>query len=468
MASTCLSSDIVNHEFAHAVLDGVRPLFNESCSIQTAAFHEFMGDITAILLTLRNNKLRGALAEATKGRMDEAESLVSIAEEFGEAVKGRPYLRTARNDHTMSGMEKETSAHNLSEVLTGAMFEVLEGVATGYQQQPDDESESDDDAAPDDEETFEGQDMTADQAPPEEEKKVTAKQAFWWASERMQRVAIQPLDLLPPVEVTFRDYALAVCRAQKLSDPIDPRGYYDLLIRVFRKREILSAVDEKQLRETQYLHERLELSVPHSVDSISRSRAAAYRFVDDNREDLLIPANRDFFISDLYDARKAARQGLWLPRQIVLEYVWREEVPLTGAQYGSFNGKITTMLCGGTLVFADNNILQSWMRKPGSLPWGGKRGRTGKIQKRWEDAMKEGKDRRDRLLANIAAQIEKGGIAPIVGMEKGLLGSRIPPMTAVSQGDFVQFELTPHLNLSEDSHESEAEDLGARRWEISC
>ena len=33
---TCLSSDIVNHEFGHAVLDGVRPLFNESSDPQTA------------------------------------------------------------------------------------------------------------------------------------------------------------------------------------------------------------------------------------------------------------------------------------------------------------------------------------------------------------------------------------------------------------------------------------------------
>ena len=32
----------------------------------------------------------------------------------------------------------------------------------------------------------------------------TAKQAFWMAIDRMQRMAIQPLDLLPPVDVTFR------------------------------------------------------------------------------------------------------------------------------------------------------------------------------------------------------------------------------------------------------------------------
>src|SRR5262245_12436676 len=47
---TCLSVDIVNHEFAHAVLDGIRPLYNASSTPQTGAFHEFVGDLTAILL----------------------------------------------------------------------------------------------------------------------------------------------------------------------------------------------------------------------------------------------------------------------------------------------------------------------------------------------------------------------------------------------------------------------------------
>ena len=155
-------------------------------------------------------------------------------------------------------------------------------------------------------------------------------QAFWYAADRMQRMAIQPLDLLPPVEVTFRDYALAVCRSQRLADPLDPNDYYGMLIEVFRAREILSEDDEKDLKEPRYLNERLALSVRHSIDGISRSRAAAYRFLDDNREDLLIPASRDFFVADLYDARKRGRQNLPLPRQIVLQYAWREEVPLDG------------------------------------------------------------------------------------------------------------------------------------------
>ena len=254
---TCLSVDIVHHEFGHAVLDGIRPLFNESSNPQTAGFHEFIGDLSAILLTLRNNTLRQRLAEKSGGKFEHATSVSSIAEEFGKAVNARPYLRTANNELTMSKVVGETSAHRLSEVLTGAMFDILTAIGDQYQRED------------------------------RERGARTPKQAFYDAADRMQRMAIQPLDLLPPVEVTFRDYALAVCRSQLLAEPIDPEGYYDILIETFRRREILLEEDEATLKEPRYLTERLSLSVPHSIGSISRSRAAAYRFLDDNREDLL-------------------------------------------------------------------------------------------------------------------------------------------------------------------------------------
>ena len=325
--------------------------------------------------------------------------------------------------------------HRLSQVLTGAMFDVLIAIGENYQREDGDR---------------------AAHAP---------VPAFWYAADRMQRMAIQPLDLLPPVDVTFRDYALAVCRSQRLADPIDPEDYYGMLIAVFRKRGILSEDDEKQLREPRYLNERLSLSVRHNIDGISRSRAAAYRFLDDNREDLLIPANRDFFVADLYDARKRGRQNLALPRQIVLEYAWREEVLLDGPRFGPFAGRPTTMLCGGTLVFNDDGTVLSWMMKPGSRPYGGRRERGGKPAELWADAVNEGTARRDALLDHIAAQVATGRIGGIVGSAKGLMGSMLPPMTAEDDGELVRFQLSPHLHLSEDK---DLEQTGERQWQISC
>jgi hypothetical protein len=449
---TCLSSDIVCHEFGHAVLDGIRPLFNETATVETAAFHEFIGDLTAILLTLRNDTLRGRFAEATSGRIEKADTLSSIAEEFGNAVSGRPYLRSAANNHKLSKMRKKADPHAVSEVLTGAMFDVLKRIADLYQEDP-----------------AEIQPGPAVVSGRGSGSKATPRQAFWRAADRMQRMAIQPLDLLPPVEVTFRDYAIAVCRAQRLAEPLDPRGYHGILVDVFRARQILTDADVRELKQSDYVAERFRLSVRHDINSISRSRAAAYRFLNDNREDFLIPANQDFFVSDLYDANKRARQNVPLPRQIVLEYVWREEVPLCGPQFGNFDARLTTMLCGGSLVFNDDGNLLSWAMKPGSLPYGGKRKRGGITSENWNRAVEEGMSRRDVLMSNLVAHIVAGRIGSIIGSEKGLLASRVPPMIAEDEGDFVQFHLSPHLNLSGGAHNRDDDDenhLGERRWEI--
>lgn len=455
---TCLSADIVNHEFGHAVLDGVRPFYNESSSVQTAAFHEFMGDLTAILLTLRNNAFRQHLAETTEGDIGEAKALSSIAEQFGHEVSGRPYLRTALNKDKLSEMANETSPHRVSQVLTGAMFDVLMRVAQQYQGNGEEPAE-DDDQSPNPPSAALGASAKAARI-------ASPKQAFWRAADRLHRMAIQPLDLLPPVEVTFRDYARAVCRAEQLSNPLDPHGYYDLLIDVFRQRGILSAEDEQELKQPQYLYDQLRLSVPHAIDDIARSRATAYRFLDDNREDLLIPANRDFFVADLYDANKLIRQGARMPRQIILEYVWREDVFLDGTKFGQYHGQTTTMLCGGTLVFDDNGIVLSKALKPGSSAYGGKRQRGGLVARAWQRAIAEGQSRRQALLETLATQIQAGRVGGVVGSANGLLGTHLPPIVAEGQDGAIQFRLSPHLHLSEAHHLDE--ETGARSWEISC
>ena len=400
---TCLSSDIINHEFGHAVLDGIRPYFFESTLVETGAFHEFLGDLSAILIILRNNEFRGRLADSTGGALAEAEHLSRIAEEFGESVSDNPYLRTALNDDTMSTV-KGKGPHRVSQVLTGAMFEILLGLSDHYIER--------------------GQ---------------SAKTAFWNAIQRMQRTAIQPLDLLPPVDVTFKDYARAVLRADELSNPTDPHGYRELMLRAFERREILDAADIEELREPRYLYNRPTLSIYHDVDDIARSRAAAYRFLADNRDALLIPARQDVVVADLYDAHKFSRQGGRLPRQIVLVYLWRESVELEGARFGEYEGQSTTMLCGGTLVFDEHGNLMSWARKSGS---------EGGTSKRWLAEIADGEKRKTAFLEDLAGRVKAGQIGAALGSSRGMLGTRIPPLTVRREGDALRFELSPHLNIA--------------------
>jgi len=433
---TCLSTDIVHHEFGHALLDGIRPYLMESVQVETAAFHEFFGDLTAIILILRNNTFRQRLAEAVQGDLDAAELLKGIAEQFGKAVSENEFLRTASDELKYSKIKENDGPHHRSKVLTGAMFDILKAISQHYIQCKD----------------------------------KTAAEAFNYARDRMQRTAFQPLDLLPPVDVTFRDYALAVLRSEELSNPKDPEGYFNIILDVFLKRDIFNSDDKDKLLERKYLYDRLDVDIFHDVDSISRSRAAAYRFLDDNRNALLIPPNQDVVVADLYDSNKLGRQGLRLPRQIILEYIWKEAVELDGERFGQFKGEWTDMLCGGTIVFNEIGIVLSWFYKAGTycpeeiLAKKNKGDKLFTRDKLWLEAREDGEKRKIAFLNNLEKRINNNEVGVEIGSSKGLLGSHIPPLIVHKEDENLRFELSPHLHLDGEDHEHYK---GGSTWTIS-
>lgn len=421
---TCLSTDIITHEFGHAVLDGIRPLYIEAISPQTAAFHEFMGDLSAILIAFRNNDFRNYLVAASGGDLGKDTSLNRLAEEFGKAVNDKPYLRTALNSFKLSQLKDEQRPHLLSQVMTGAMFDIIIELSRYYIRK----------------------------------RKRTTSQAFWDTIQRMQQMAIQPLDLLPPVDVTFRDYALAVLRMEQIANPSDPDNYRGMMIEIFHTREILDDADVTALQQPRQVFERLVLDVFHDVEELSGSRAEAYRFLDDNRERLYIPPDVDVVVSDLHVAQKLTRQARRLPKQIILQYIWREDIKLEGARFGRFEGQSTSLLCGGTLAFDHEGNVLAWPRKPGTQF-------AGRGQKKGDDEAerKEGDQRRAAFLDAIAARVKAGRIGNVLGSAKGLLGTRIPPFVSREVEGSLRFELSPHFGIDADTDD----EMGERRWQIS-
>ncbi len=325
---TCLSHDIIAHETGHAILDGLRPGYDEDSSLQTAAFHEFVADLTAIMASLLNNELRWEVAQGSGGDLKQDTIVSSLAEEFGVYAAGRPYLRSAQNIKTIAEVKDSRSPYDWSEVLTGAMFDILTGMVAKRLQK----------------ELKPG-------------KKPSTRQAMSWAVSRFRRVALQPLDYLPPVDVQFSDYARAVLRADEVVDPVDGDGCRDLMRGCFRKRGIdCPAKDEGQERIHFYAYD---------VERVSRSRTDAYHFLNENRRQLCIPAEQDISVVDLYQTDKTVMGERKLPREIVLQYAWREEVELKGSDLGPLAGTTATLLCGGTLVFDGRGNVLSWLRKPG-------------------------------------------------------------------------------------------------------
>jgi hypothetical protein len=433
---TCLSSDIVNHEAGHAVLDGLRPYYYEAVTGQGAAFHEFLGDLTALLMAFRNNAFRRHLLEKNKGDLASDGLLANLAPEFGRAVSGdHTYLRSALNCKTMADVQDSVDPHQVSQVLTGAMYDILLGV---YEKQ----RRADD------------KDFKAGR----KEKKPTDAQALAMTVPRMQTMAIQPLDLLPPCCLDFRDYALAVLRTEQVANPTDPKGYRAMMLDVFIKRGILTDKDRKELLKPQPVFKRPPLEVYHPVESIAASAGGAYRFLDDNRKQLLIPFNADLRVNEVIRARKLARDGRSLPDQIVVQYTWREELELKGKRFGRFNGETTTMLCGGTMVLDQNGNQIHWARQPGSDPL------SDEPKDEQKQEQKSGIARRKEFLDAIAKRIQDGSISEVVGGEIGLVERSIAPYGVRRVDGRIQFELTPHFSLDGDQCD---QDMGDRQWQLS-
>ncbi len=383
-------------------------------------------------MALRNNAFRHVALRESNGKLTDSRLLGGLAQQFAKATNGAPYLRSGLNDHTMQSLAGTLEPHALSEVMTGAMFDILMGIFAKHQKNEVKRAKAGGTKRPSDRRAL------ADTVP------------------RMQMLAIQPLDLLPPCSVTFRDYALAVLRAAQVTDPTDPSGYRQLMLDCFIARGVLRESDRKPLMEPDAVFKRPALDVHHSVDSIAASRGGAYRFLDDNRAKLLIPLNADLVIPEIIRASKNRRDGLPQPDQIIVQYVWREELLLEGVRFGQFAGQRTTMLCGATIVLDQSGNLIHWARKPGSVDVG--------TSKAAQAEKAEGVRRRKELLDTIVARIAAGTIGETIGGELGLLERASPPFTAERVNGEVRFGLAPHFSLRGDA---DHDDTGDRQWQIS-
>jgi hypothetical protein len=357
--------------------------------------------------------------------------LANLAREFGEAVTGEAYLRSALNNETMQDLAGNLEPHALSEVLTGAMFEVLKGV-------------------------YARQRGRGRKGQPGDQKTASDAQALAAAVPRMQTMAIQPLDLLPPCSVTFRDYAIAVLRTEQVANPTDPQGYREMMLDIFVRRGILSGDDKKRLIEPVPVFRRPALDVFHPIESIAASRGGAYRFLDDNREKLFIPLNADLLVSEVVVARKLARDGRSLPEQVVVQYTWREDVALDGSRFGRLAGERTSILCGATMVLDQNGNLIHWARKPGSLALGDRPEQV--------DEQREGERRRKQFLDTIAARVATGMIGESIGGELGMVERALTPFAVRREDGKLRFELMPHFSIAGAAARTDMED---RQWEIS-
>lgn len=294
---TCLSPDIVAHEATHAILDGIAPDLYDATSPQTLAIHEAVADIGAVMFALRSRRLREQVLKMTGGDLKKSNAFNRIAQQFGEAVygPGRP-LRDLTNTRTMADAPNEP--HDLSEVLTGALYSMLvklheEAIAERLSAVPSSRFSA-------------------------------SGFALNSAANRLKRLAFRGLDYLPPGEVSFADYGRAIVAADTSSNPGD-HHLRDRAKEAFVEREIVASGAELD----RVLPPGFLLPPDLDLDLLLQSDWAAYQFCERFRAELMIPSGVSFEVRPRLDVTKLTFQGdeqIAHTHELILKVGWRESI----------------------------------------------------------------------------------------------------------------------------------------------
>lgn len=255
---TCLAHDIVAHETAHALIDGIRPYFMEPTSIDTLAFHEAFADIIALLQKFSMPDVMYEAIAGTHGLLYKAElapyakpdskgpwiaaeiargnPLISLARQFGSAMKMRAGLRSAIGTPPNSReLETKTEPHDRGSILVAAVFDA---VFSSYLKRTRDL-------------------MTISRANadgtgelhPDLIKRLTGEAST--TAKDFEQICIHALDYCPVTDIQFGDFLRAVVTAEYELVPDDKYEYRGALIDAFRSRGIrpsASSYSEEALR----------------------------------------------------------------------------------------------------------------------------------------------------------------------------------------------------------------------------
>ena len=325
------SADIVSHETGHAILDGMRDLYNESFGLGSNAFHESFGDMTAVLVALHDDSLVKRLLDWTGGDLKIDNFISAVAEQVttrlqarGEKIQGRSvYLRNALNKFTDVPFDQLTPSpndpelelsrekHNYSRLFTGAFYDILVAVYEQMRQAPAD------------------------------------RIAIHGTRDIVGNLLTTAIELGPLGELTFSDMAQAFLGADNL---LYDGKHTDLLIRVFDQRKILSASSARDYVAS--LKTLPDLQAPAAIDSSD----VALSFLNEQIiPKLKLPADTVFTPMAAY--RNAAGH-------VFMTYVTTRRINLIGTQFLSYNGSHLDLYGGLTLSFDSTNRLRSVCLRP--------------------------------------------------------------------------------------------------------
>jgi hypothetical protein len=239
MVFCSLSHDVIAHETAHALLDGVHRQYQYQTNDDIAAFHEAFADIVALFQHFAIPAVLRSTIAKSRGDLRKDGLLAQLAQQFGQASNGSQALRSALGKQADRGdYVNATEPHARGAVLLAAVFQAfleiyearvadLKRIATA------------------------GTGILPEGAISEPLVNRMAKEASITA-DHLLRTCIRALDYCPPVDLTFGEYLRALITADMDINPEDEFNYRTALISGFRDRGIFPkevlTLSEKNLR----------------------------------------------------------------------------------------------------------------------------------------------------------------------------------------------------------------------------
>jgi hypothetical protein len=333
LIKTALSHDVIAHETGHAVLDGLRPFYLDAHEPETGAFHEFIGDLAAMLSMFRDARPVAEIARAdTFGEL-----VSSLAPQVGQGVYGqadRNFLRSARNDLTYRDVADEPEIHRRSQVLSGFAFDAMEAIfairlrEVRKQKRKDGKSDR----------LTKGDRFT---------------QLIVTATRNMVRMFVRPLDFLPPGSIQFKEYVAILLCLDEWAYPNDRLKYRETVKNVARARGLMP--DRETPTPVKVNNRNL---IQRKIENIRSSRVGAYRFLNANRGVFKIPETVDFRVVGMATNRREGDEGVLPTPETIIQYVWDQYLEVPDVE---MPGDYLVLHPGGTLVVDDNVNVLYWM-----------------------------------------------------------------------------------------------------------
>lgn len=302
---TSASPDVVAHEAAHAVLDGIAPRLYDAITPQSLALHESIADLTAVFLSFQMNSMRIYILEKTKGELAEKSQFGWIAEQFGKATKKvgmGHYLRSMYSQASLKPNSENlvdvTNHHLLSVVFSASVYAAMI-------------------------EEFE-----------KEKKRLATERkksqfsmsglALFTASTRVRRSLYRALDYLPTADIGFLDLASAMICADEIAFPEKKHdSFRAALIKCCLERGIgtkmndFSSIDVKPI----------ELEKGQDIGSLTETPRNIEKFIEQNRAQFFIPNKKSIDQIRHYQTEKIDyfKGKDVVSSELIIKVSWKEQ-----------------------------------------------------------------------------------------------------------------------------------------------